>query len=52
MADKIGLDGIALCSNEEDFTLDKDLNFQLLREPSEPWYEVLKDQSIKNLFNG
>jgi len=39
LADKIGLDGIALCSNEEDYTLDKELNFELVTKPEAPWYE-------------
>jgi hypothetical protein len=43
-AAKIGIDGIALCSNEEDFTLNDELNFGLVRQPTGPWYEQLKDQ--------
>jgi len=39
LAEKIGIDCIALCSNEEDFTLEKELNFSVLRGNSEPWYE-------------
>ena len=51
MAAKIGIDGIALCSGEEDFTLDNELNFGLVRQPTKPWYEQLKGQQLQDLFN-
>jgi hypothetical protein len=51
LAAKIGIDGIALCSNEEDFTLDNELNFGLVRQPTGPWYEQLKEQQLTDLFN-
>jgi hypothetical protein len=51
LADKIGLDGIAFCTNEDDYTLDKELNFELVTKPEAPWYDQLREKQLVNLFN-
>lgn len=45
----MGLDGLALCGNEEDFTLQEELNTEILTQ-ERPWYEELKDNQLNYLF--
>jgi hypothetical protein len=44
LAEKIGLDGIAFCANEDDYTLDQELNFELVTKPEAPWYDQLREK--------
>lgn len=47
----MGIDGIALCASEEDFTVSNDLNLNLLTNQQEPWYNCIKEKQLENLFS-
>ena len=47
----MGIDGLAMCAPEGDFTLGNELNFDILTKQQEPWYNCLKEKHIENLFN-
>jgi hypothetical protein len=44
LAEKIGLDGIAFCANEDDYMLDQELNFELVTKAGAPWYDQLREK--------
>lgn len=49
LAEKIGLDCIAVCSDEEEDLLDRDLN-AIASQSQIPWYDCLKEREFDKLF--
>ena len=47
----MGINGLAMCAPEGDFTLGNELNFDILTKQQEPWYNCIKEKHIENLFN-
>jgi hypothetical protein len=49
LSKKMGLDGLALCSSKEDFTLIEELNIDM-SEYRVPWFENIRGRELKQLF--
>lgn len=50
LAERAGIDKLALCAKDEDLTIHEELNTEILTQPK-PWFEQLKEKEIDLLFN-
>ena len=48
LADKMGVDGLALCGDQADLSFFDEYNFDGLM--NEPWYERMKGNEMRSLF--
>ncbi len=48
LAEKMGIDGLAVCGNEADLTFYDEYNFDGLM--NEPWYDLLTGREMNSLF--
>jgi hypothetical protein len=45
----MGLDGIAMCAAEEDFTLVDELGIEIVQD-RQPWYDQIRGNELQQLF--